>query len=131
MKLKEATGNLERRLAEEQAARLRAEESAQSEQRKSNKEIRMLRESLQKAREELNKNGGCAILWKHNWETTFNGVKTDEIIIIIIVVVVVMVYAVFSLQMRLIVPDAWNDMVPQCKCFQLCLRIFQVKQYYS
>ncbi|KAF9661567.1 hypothetical protein SADUNF_Sadunf19G0082100 [Salix dunnii] len=62
MKLKEATGNLERRLAEEQAARLRAEESAQSEQRKSNEEIRMLRESLQKAREELNKNGGCAIL---------------------------------------------------------------------
>ncbi|KAG5224604.1 avirulence-responsive family protein [Salix suchowensis] len=62
MKLKEATGNLERRLAEEQAARLRAEESAQSEQRKSNEEIRMLRESLEKAREELNKNGGCAIL---------------------------------------------------------------------
>uniref|UniRef100_A0A6N2LVF0 AIG1-type G domain-containing protein n=2 Tax=Salix viminalis TaxID=40686 RepID=A0A6N2LVF0_SALVM len=62
MKLKEATGNLERRLAEEQAARLRAEESAQSEQRKSNEEIRMLRESLEKARQELNKNGGCAIL---------------------------------------------------------------------
>lgn len=62
MKLKEATGNLERRLAEEHAARLRAEENAQSEQRKSNEEIRMLRESLEKAQEELRKKGGCAIL---------------------------------------------------------------------
>jgi hypothetical protein len=62
MKLKEATGNLERRLAEEHAARLRAEENAQSEQRKSNEEIRMLRESLEKAQEELRKKGGCVIL---------------------------------------------------------------------
>ncbi|KAJ6759635.1 hypothetical protein OIU79_024660 [Salix purpurea] len=62
MKLKEATGNLERQLAEEHAARLRAEENAQFEQRKSNEEIRMLRESLQKAHEELSKKGGCAIL---------------------------------------------------------------------
>jgi len=62
MKLKEATGNLERRLAEEQAARLRAEESAQLEQRKSNEEIRMLRERLEKAHEELRNKGGCAIL---------------------------------------------------------------------
>ncbi|CAK7344721.1 unnamed protein product [Dovyalis caffra] len=62
LKLKEATGNLERRLAEEQAARLRAEQTAQSAQRKSNEEIRMLRESLEKAHEELRKKGGCAIL---------------------------------------------------------------------
>ncbi|KAG6737833.1 hypothetical protein POTOM_059364 [Populus tomentosa] len=62
MKLKKATGNLERRLAEEQAARLRAEESAQLEQRKSNEEIRMLRERLEKAHEELRNKGGCAIL---------------------------------------------------------------------
>jgi hypothetical protein len=39
----------------------------------------------------------------------FNGVKTDEIIIIIIIilfVVYIMIFAVFILQMRLIVLDA-------------------------
>jgi hypothetical protein len=91
----------------------------------------MLRERLEKAHEELRNKGGCAILW-HKWETMFNGVKTDEIIIIIILFVVyIMIFAVFILQMRLIVLDAWNDTVPQCKCLQWCLTMFQVKQYYS
>lgn len=56
---------LEQQLAEEQAARLKAEENAQHAQRKSNDEIRQLREHLQRAQEELRKRGessNCAIL---------------------------------------------------------------------
>ncbi|KAA0067606.1 hypothetical protein IC582_021840 [Cucumis melo] len=64
-KLRETTMRLEQQLAEEQAARLKAEENAQHAQRKSNDEIRQLREHLQKAQEELRKRGessNCAIL---------------------------------------------------------------------
>ncbi|KAL4018601.1 hypothetical protein IC575_022201 [Cucumis melo] len=64
-KLRETTMRLEQQLAEEQAARLKAEENAQHAQRKSNDEIRQLREHLQKAEEELRKRGessNCAIL---------------------------------------------------------------------
>lgn len=55
---------LEQQLAEEQAARLKAEEHAQQAQRKSNDEIRKLREHLQKAEEELRRRGDsrCTIL---------------------------------------------------------------------
>ncbi|XWS23425.1 hypothetical protein CRYUN_Cryun28dG0013100 [Craigia yunnanensis] len=65
-KLKEATTRLEQQLAEEQAARLKAEEMAQLAQMKSNDEIRMLRENLERAQREteelLRKQGRCAIL---------------------------------------------------------------------
>ncbi|KAH9725188.1 Immune-associated nucleotide-binding protein 9 [Citrus sinensis] len=67
-KLKETTTRLEQQLAEEQAARLKAEEVAQLAQMKSNDEIRKLRENLERAQretEELRKQaekGGCAIL---------------------------------------------------------------------
>ncbi|KAK9162106.1 hypothetical protein Syun_003008 [Stephania yunnanensis] len=67
-KLKESTERLEQQLAEERNARLKAEEFAQVEQKKSNDEIRKLRESLEKARfetEELRKkaaSGACTIL---------------------------------------------------------------------
>ncbi|XP_004150153.1 immune-associated nucleotide-binding protein 9 [Cucumis sativus] len=64
-KLRETTMRLEQQLAEEQAARLKAEENAQHAQRKSNDEIRQLREHLQRAQEELRKRGessNCAIL---------------------------------------------------------------------
>jgi len=63
--LKEATKRLEKQLAEEQAARLRAEDSAKLAQKKSDDEIRKLRKHLEKAHEELRKRGdkgGCAIL---------------------------------------------------------------------
>lgn len=67
-KLKETTFRLEQQLAEEQAARLRAEASAQAAQMKSSDEIRKLREHLERAQretEELRKraeSGRCAIL---------------------------------------------------------------------
>ncbi|KAK6940347.1 AIG1-type guanine nucleotide-binding (G) domain [Dillenia turbinata] len=67
-KLKEATQRLEHQLAEEQAARLKAEEIAQAAQQKSNDEIRKLRERLESAQretEELRRqaqSGRCAIL---------------------------------------------------------------------
>uniref|UniRef100_A0A5B7C3N3 AIG1-type G domain-containing protein n=1 Tax=Davidia involucrata TaxID=16924 RepID=A0A5B7C3N3_DAVIN len=67
-KLKETTFRLEQQLAEEQAARLKAEEIAQVAQMKSNDEIRKLREHLERAEretEELRKraeSGRCAIL---------------------------------------------------------------------
>ncbi|XVF73998.1 hypothetical protein PTKIN_Ptkin13bG0026500 [Pterospermum kingtungense] len=65
-KLKEATTKLEQQLAEEQAARLKAEEMAQLAQMKSNDEIRKLRENLERAQretEELRKQAArCAIL---------------------------------------------------------------------
>ncbi|KAL6961918.1 Immune-associated nucleotide-binding protein 9 [Sarracenia purpurea var. burkii] len=67
-KLRETTRRLEQQLAEEQAARLKAEEIAQIAQMKSNDEIRKLREHLERARketEELRKqaeSGKCAIL---------------------------------------------------------------------
>lgn len=67
-KLKETTTRLENQLAEEQAARLKAEEFAQEAQMKSNDEIRKLRENLEKAQketEELRKraeSARCAIL---------------------------------------------------------------------
>ncbi|GLU22265.1 hypothetical protein SLE2022_383540 [Rubroshorea leprosula] len=67
-KLKEATSRLEQQLAEEQAARLKAEEIAQIAQMKSNDEIRKLREHLEKAQretEELRKqaeSARCTIL---------------------------------------------------------------------
>ncbi|XP_030468035.1 immune-associated nucleotide-binding protein 9-like [Syzygium oleosum] len=51
-KLRETTTRLEQKLAEEQAARMRAEELAQFAQMKSNDEIRLLRESLEKAQRE-------------------------------------------------------------------------------
>ncbi|KAK9271002.1 hypothetical protein L1049_026590 [Liquidambar formosana] len=67
-KLRETTTRLEHQLAEEQAARLKAQEMAQLAQMKSNDEIRKLREHLEKAQketEELRKqaeSGRCAIL---------------------------------------------------------------------
>jgi len=67
-KLKETTNRLEHQLAEEQAARLRAEEIAQVAQMKSNDEICKLREHLERAQretQELRKqaeSGRCAIL---------------------------------------------------------------------
>lgn len=51
-KLKETTVRLEQQLAEEQAARLKAEELAQLAQMKSNDEIRKLRENLERAQKE-------------------------------------------------------------------------------
>lgn len=51
------TANLEQLLAEEQAARLMAEEHAQQTQRRSEDEIYKLREHLEKAREELSRRG--------------------------------------------------------------------------
>lgn len=55
---------LEQQLAEEQSARLKAEEHAQKAQKESNDEIRKLREHLQKAEEELRRRGEsrCTIL---------------------------------------------------------------------
>ncbi|KAI4320215.1 hypothetical protein MLD38_033720 [Melastoma candidum] len=67
-KLKETTVRLEQKLAEEQAARMRAEELAMLAQKKSNDEIRKLRESLEEAQretQELRKQASeskCAIL---------------------------------------------------------------------
>lgn len=68
IKLKETTHRLEQQLAEEQTARLRAEEMAQAAQMKSNDEIRKLREHLERAQKETDElrkraeRGGCAIL---------------------------------------------------------------------
>ncbi|WVZ11949.1 hypothetical protein V8G54_016479 [Vigna mungo] len=63
-KLSEATMKLKQQLDEEQAARLEAEEKAMFAQRRSDEEIRRLRENLEKAHEELRKQseGRCAIL---------------------------------------------------------------------
>ncbi|XP_059630353.1 immune-associated nucleotide-binding protein 9-like isoform X2 [Cornus florida] len=52
LKLRETTCRLEQQLAEEQAARLKAEEIAQAAQMKSNDEIRKLREHLERAQRE-------------------------------------------------------------------------------
>lgn len=63
--MREATTRLEQQLAEEQAARLRAEDSAKVAQKKSDDEIQKLRKHLEMAQEELRKRGdkgGCAIL---------------------------------------------------------------------
>lgn len=67
-RLRETTTRLEQQLAEEQVARLKAEEMAHAAQTKSNDEIRKLRENLERAQketEELRKraeSGKCAIL---------------------------------------------------------------------
>ncbi|KAI3825552.1 hypothetical protein L1987_07042 [Smallanthus sonchifolius] len=67
-RLKETTIRLEQQLAEEQIARLKAEEMAHAAQLKSNDEIRKLRETLERAQretEELRKraeSGKCNIL---------------------------------------------------------------------
>ncbi|OMO78896.1 Avirulence induced family protein [Corchorus olitorius] len=66
LKLKETTTKLEQQLAEEQAARLKAEKLAHLAQMKSSDEIRKLRENLEQAQretEELRKQASrCAIL---------------------------------------------------------------------
>lgn len=65
MKLRETAIRLEQQLAEEQAARQKAEEHARHAQIKSSDEIRKLRENLQKAEEELRRRGEsshCTIL---------------------------------------------------------------------
>jgi GTP-binding protein EngB required for normal cell division len=67
-KLKETADRLQQQLAEEQVARLKAEEIAQEAQIKSNDEIRILRENLEKAQRETDElrkraeSGKCAIL---------------------------------------------------------------------
>lgn len=67
-RLKETTLRLEQQLAEEQVARLKAEEMAYAAQMKSNDEIRKLRENLEKAQKETDElrkraeSGKCAIL---------------------------------------------------------------------
>ncbi|KAL7200062.1 hypothetical protein ACSBR2_022217 [Camellia fascicularis] len=67
-KLRETTHRLELQLAEEQAARLKAEEIAQAAQMRSNDEIRKLREHLERAQRETDElrkqaeSGRCAIL---------------------------------------------------------------------
>lgn len=62
-KLREATTRLDKQLAEEQAARLKAEENAMRAQKRSDDEISKLREHLEKAQEELRKRGDrCTIL---------------------------------------------------------------------
>jgi hypothetical protein len=48
----------------------------------------MLRESLEKAQEELRKKGGCAILW-HNRQTMFSWLKTYENAVVFAVYIVV------------------------------------------
>lgn len=68
--MKATTDRLEQQLAKEQAARLKAEASAQEAQMKSKDEIKKLRDSLERAQRENeefrkraeNGNGGCAIL---------------------------------------------------------------------
>lgn len=68
--MKAITDRLEQQLAKEQAARLKAEASAQEAQMKSKDEIKKLRDSLERAQRENeefrkraeNGNGGCAIL---------------------------------------------------------------------
>lgn len=65
-KLKETTHRLEEQLAKEQAARLKAELSAQNAQKKSDEEIRKLREYLERAQRETEelrgRSGACNIL---------------------------------------------------------------------
>ncbi|KAJ1392793.1 P-loop containing nucleoside triphosphate hydrolase [Sesbania bispinosa] len=62
-KLREATTRLEQQLAEEQAARLKAEETAALAQKRSDDEIRKLREHLEQAHEQLRiKQDRCSIL---------------------------------------------------------------------
>ncbi|KAI7744432.1 hypothetical protein M8C21_017312 [Ambrosia artemisiifolia] len=67
-RLKETTIRLEQQLAEEQVARLKAEEMAYAAQAKSNDEIRKLRENLERAQRETEElrqraeSGKCAIL---------------------------------------------------------------------
>ncbi|XP_074264130.1 immune-associated nucleotide-binding protein 9-like [Silene latifolia] len=68
-KLREATKRLEEQLAEEHAARLKAEEKALADRVKSDDEIRKLRENLEKAQRETEnlrnkaaEQGGCSIL---------------------------------------------------------------------
>ncbi|XP_061362833.1 immune-associated nucleotide-binding protein 9-like isoform X2 [Gastrolobium bilobum] len=63
-KLREATMRLEQQLAEEHSARLEAEKNAMLAQKRSDDEIRKLREHLEIAHEELRKRGEsrCAIL---------------------------------------------------------------------
>ncbi|KAG6656292.1 immune-associated nucleotide-binding protein 9-like [Carya illinoinensis] len=64
LKLRETTTRLEQQLAQEQAARLKAEELVHEAQLKSSEEIRRLREHLEKAEEELRKHSEtrCTIL---------------------------------------------------------------------
>lgn len=62
--MRETTMMLEQKLADEHAARLKAEETALEAQQRSEDQIRKLRDDLQKAEEELRKRGEtkCAIL---------------------------------------------------------------------
>ncbi|OVA00138.1 AIG1 [Macleaya cordata] len=68
LKLRETTQRLEQQLAEEQAARMKAEEIAQKAQMKSSNEIHELRRSLERAQKETEElrlkaaSGRCAIL---------------------------------------------------------------------
>ncbi|MFS7910567.1 hypothetical protein Hanom_Chr02g00107781 [Helianthus anomalus] len=90
-KLKEKTLSIERQLAEERAARLKAEEDAQATQKKSDEEILYIKEQIEMARRRnaqwklvaAIKNGVCVILlikdrilkfWNHIW----TGVNVEE-----------------------------------------------------
>ncbi|PON81440.1 AIG1-type guanine nucleotide-binding (G) domain containing protein [Trema orientale] len=61
-RLREATARLEEQLAEEKAARVELQKSAQQAQEMSNEELSKLRVHREQAQEELRRKGNCAIL---------------------------------------------------------------------